>query len=125
MSDTAGECAPDPDREVPDLMCNGLQESAQWTRHRHRLELKVACQRANGEPSRFFPHVWETWQQVYVNEICGTGQPEIHGRHQALTAGEYFGVGKGREESERLTYGRGGVAYEGGRLYTVMLTAAE
>ncbi len=69
-----------------------LEQAPAFGDHGRSLERRVTGQRADREVTVLLPDVIETREPVDVDEDRRSGQPEAHGRDQALAARQHPGI---------------------------------
>ena len=108
MSDAAAESAARADRKMPNVPRHPRQNCGEGTMANRCLETGVPGKRANAQLARLLPHIIERIDAIDVNEARGTGEPKIHRRHEALSAGKDLSFLTMRgEEIDRIFNGAG------------------
>ena len=103
-------------RDVAHHRCEQAAERAVLDR---LLERGMADAGADAEPAVLDPDAVELADAVDVDQMLRPRQPERHGRHQALPAGQHAAVvvGVAGEQVQRFRDGLGGVVLERGGLH--------
>ena len=119
VGDTAAEGAAGADRAVRDVAHHRRQQAAERAVLDRLLERGMADAGADAEPAVLDPDAVELADAVDVDQMLRPRQPERHGRHQALPAGQHAAVvlGVAGEQVERFRDGLGGVVLERGGLH--------
>ncbi len=88
MSHTSAESAAIADRKMPNVPRNPRQKRGERTTGNGCLETSMPGKRANAQLASFLAHVIECIDTINVDEARRAGEPKIHRRHEALSAGK-------------------------------------
>ena len=92
MRDAAAEGSAHSDRQMRDVVRDRRQQHGERAWRHRLLEHDVTGEGADAKPIAFNGEPAERIDAIDVDEHGRSCQPEIHRRHEALTAGEHPGV---------------------------------
>jgi hypothetical protein len=113
MSNASAESAAGADRKMPNVPRNPRQKCTKRTTGNGCLETSVPGKCANTQLAPVLVHIIERIDAIDVDEARGAGEPKIHRRYEALSAGEDLSFLAVRsEEIKRMVNRAGGKILE-------------
>ena len=119
MGDAAAECAAGADRVMRDMPDDRREQTAERAVLDRRFKGGMTDAGADAEPAILDHQAIEPGHPVDVDQMLRPRQPERHGRHEALPAGQHATVVGTvlREQVQRFGDGSWGVVLERGGLH--------